>query len=101
MFIVSEVFMLATIAQGPFTGNSRSSYGTSSQGLVAIAEARLRASRLAALQGVSCSFDGGILTLHGVVASYHLKQLAQTIVRNLDDVSQVENRILVGSSVIE
>ena len=66
--------------------------------VAALAEQRLRAARFAAMRCVSCCYANGVLTLRGVVASYHLKQLAQTIVRTIDEVSQVENCLRVCSA---
>ncbi len=69
--------------------------------VAALAEQRLRAARFAAMRRVSCSYADGVLTLSGVVATYHLKQLAQTIVRGIDEVSRVENCLRVCSSATD
>ncbi len=69
--------------------------------VAAIAEQRLHAARFADMRRVSCCFADGVLTLRGVVASYYLKQLAQTIVRTIGDVSQVENCLRVWSAAAD
>jgi osmotically-inducible protein OsmY len=63
----------------------------------ALAEQRLRSARLAEFRRVTCLFADGVLTLCGVVGSYYLKQLAQTTVRNIEEVAHVENLIRVGA----
>jgi osmotically-inducible protein OsmY len=40
----------------------------------------------------------GRITLHGVVRSYYQKQMAQELVRAIEGVQQVENRLEVDSS---
>ena len=56
---------------------------------------RLRGSTYHALRVVTCHCDTGVVTLTGQVSSFHLKQMAQTIVGSLDDVARVDNRIEV------
>ena len=50
-----------------------------------------------ALRNVHCDFSEGVLTLHGCLPSYHLKQVAQTAVVALEGVRQVVNKIEVLS----
>ena len=47
------------------------------------AQSRLRKSGYHELQLVSCEFHEGVLTLRGRVSSYHLKQVAQELIRHL------------------
>lgn len=47
------------------------------------------------LRRVGCRFDDGILTLEGQVTSFYLKQVAQTVVRQIDGVHQVINHLQV------
>ena len=47
------------------------------------------------LRNIRCDFADGIVTLTGVVVSYYLKQVAQTIVGRLPDVRQVHNELCV------
>jgi len=62
-----------------------------------LAEATLRASGHHFLKGVACEFHEGVLVLRGRVPSYYLKQVAQTVVRQIDGVIQIDNRLEVRS----
>jgi osmotically-inducible protein OsmY len=66
-----------------------------------LAERRLRNARWAELRHVSCCFADGVLTLRGVVTSYYLKQIAQASVRDIEEVSQVQNLIRVCTATAE
>ncbi len=55
----------------------------------------LRSSSHCELRQVTCRFSGGTATLSGQVSSYYLKQVAQTIVRQLPQVQNVDNRLRV------
>ena len=61
---------------------------------------RLGDSPYPTLRRVSCFFDDGVLTMRGRVASFYLKQLAQTAVVNLRDVERIENCIEVVALTI-
>ncbi|MCA9206465.1 MAG: BON domain-containing protein [Pirellulaceae bacterium] len=61
------------------------------------AEKNLRDSPYLVLRNVLCDFDGHVLTLRGRLPSFHMKQVAQTIVGNLEAVQRVDNRIEVHS----
>ena len=50
------------------------------------------------LHHVTCEFHEGILTLRGSVSSFYMKQLAQTVVRSLDGVERLLNRVEVVRS---
>jgi osmotically-inducible protein OsmY len=63
----------------------------------ATALSRLRTSGYAQLQLISCEFHEGVLTLRGHVSSFYLKQLAQTLVRGVDRVEEIKNRLEVAS----
>ncbi len=62
-----------------------------------LAEARLRKSPYLALANVSCEFHAGVLTLHGCLPRYHLKQVAQELMAAMPGVEQVDNQIEVVS----
>jgi osmotically-inducible protein OsmY len=47
------------------------------------------------LVSVTCDYASGVLTLHGDVETYFLKQLAQESVAKLDGIERVRNRIRV------
>ncbi len=56
---------------------------------------QLRETGYPALTTVSCHYHEGVLILRGCVPSYHLKQVAQTVVAQLPEVQQVVNRLTV------
>ena len=68
------------------------------QEIAEIAQQVLRRSSYFELRNVSCDFSGGVLTLHGHVPSYHLKQLAQSCVADVPGVVEVHNRVEVAAS---
>ncbi len=62
---------------------------------VAEAGTRLAASGYVALRQIRCESRDGVLFLHGCVPSYHLKQLAQTLVRGIEGVAVIVNSVQV------
>ena len=56
------------------------------------AELILRASSYRPLRHLKCEFSQGVLTVAGRLPSYYLKQLAQSLLANLDGVERLENR---------
>ena len=62
-------------------------------------ERALRGSSHNGLRTVRCQYVDGRVTLNGEVASYYLKQVAQTIVGRLANVSSVDNQLLVAGLV--
>lgn len=65
--------------------------------VAAIAAERFHRSDFLALRRVRCEFAEGRLTLRGIVPSFHLKQLAQTLVRDLPGVSHIANWVEVAT----
>jgi osmotically-inducible protein OsmY len=63
-----------------------------------IAAARLRESPYSELRSLTCRFHRGVLSLQGSVPTYYLKQVAQTIVRQVAGVHRVDNQLQVLSS---
>ena len=55
----------------------------------------LRRSPYNDLRTVKCEYERGVLTLRGTLATYYHKQLAQEAVRDVAEVRQVVNRIVV------
>ncbi len=47
---------------------------------------------------IDCDFRGGILTLRGCVPSFYLKQVLQSILRDIPGVQRIDNRVDVISS---
>ncbi|AGA26841.1 BON domain-containing protein [Singulisphaera acidiphila] len=62
-------------------------------GLSLEVERRLRGSGYLALRGVSYEVCAGIVRLRGCLPTYYLKQVAQAIVSEIDDVDQIINQI--------
>ena len=60
------------------------------------AQSRLQTSGYPQLRKVSCEFHEGVLTLRGQVSTFHLKQVAQTLVRRLEGVGEINNRLEVA-----
>jgi osmotically-inducible protein OsmY len=56
---------------------------------------RLWRSGYLALRDVSCVADDGVVSLHGCLPSYYLKQVAQEIAAGVEGARQVINRIEV------
>jgi hypothetical protein len=64
-------------------------------GLRAAALRLLQSSGYAALRGLRCEVTQAVVIVHGVVPSYFLKQMAQTVIRRLDGVETVRNLVEV------
>jgi osmotically-inducible protein OsmY len=62
------------------------------------AESELRRNAYVALKNISCEYRDGVLTLHGCLPTYYMKQLAQEAVARVEGVARVENRIEVVSA---
>ncbi|MGO9110321.1 MAG: BON domain-containing protein [Thermoguttaceae bacterium] len=60
------------------------------------ARSRLRTSGYHQLKRISCEFHEGVLTLRGLVPTFHLKQVAQTLIRRLEGVAEINNRLEVA-----
>ncbi len=60
-----------------------------------IAESRLRNSQYAALRHVWCEYRDGVLVLYGRLPSHYLKQVAQSLVQDVDGILGVLNQIEV------
>jgi osmotically-inducible protein OsmY len=63
-----------------------------------LAECRLRDTTYPALKRISCEFHNGVAVLRGSVPTFYLKQVAQSVVRKLDEVKQIDNRIDVAGA---
>ena len=61
------------------------------------AQFQLRKSGYHELHLVWCDFHEGVLTLRGRVSSFYLKQVAQELIRRLDCVEEVNNRLEVAA----
>lgn len=62
------------------------------------ARGRLGQSSHLFLRHVECHVEGSTLYLDGKVPSFYLKQTAQSLLKSLDGVKQVDNRLQVVSA---
>ena len=68
-------------------------------GVVGMAQRRLKESAYLDLRFVSCQFRDGVVTLSGHVPTYYLKQVAQTVVGQLEQIDQVVNNLDVSGDL--
>ena len=59
------------------------------------AEERLRHSEYFELRNISCDFQEEVLTIRGRVPSYHLKQLAQSLLCEIAGILKLNNQLEV------
>lgn len=59
------------------------------------ANAVLQGSRYLPLRDLHCDFHEGVLTIRGKVPTFYLKQLAQTVVRSVVHVEEINNHVEV------
>jgi hypothetical protein len=59
------------------------------------AQAALRSSHYRPLWHLHCQVQAGVAVLSGIVSSYYLKQMAQTVLLSLKRLNGVENRLVV------
>jgi osmotically-inducible protein OsmY len=62
------------------------------------AQASLRACPHREVQKTTCLFNKGVMLLQGDVSSFHLKQIAQTILMNVEGVRHIVNTIQVHAA---
>jgi osmotically-inducible protein OsmY len=62
------------------------------------AEGHLRRSSYFALRDIGCTCHEGVVTLRGCLPTYYLKQLAQHVVSEIEDVCGIINQIEVLAS---
>jgi osmotically-inducible protein OsmY len=68
---------------------------TEANGIQARAQAGLLASPYREVQKINCLFSNGVMLLRGQVSTFHMKQVAQTILMNIEGVNQIVNSIQV------
>jgi hypothetical protein len=61
-----------------------------------LAESRLRSSAYSDLRRLSCAYHAGVLTVHGHLPSYYLKQVALAVIATVDGVRQIDDKVKVG-----
>ena len=67
-----------------------------SESVLLIAQRRLRAAGREGLRSVECQWQDGTLVLRGIVPTYYLKQLAQSLFVADPEIETVENQIVVS-----
>ena len=67
-----------------------------SESVLLSAVRRLQAARCQGLRNVGCQWQDGTLVLRGVVPTYYLKQLAQSLFVADPAIETVENQIVVS-----
>jgi hypothetical protein len=77
----------------PYTTEKSNTWAFRLWEITKTAEERLRHSGYLELRNVSCDIHEGVLTLRGRVPSYHLKQLAQAILREIEGVLEMNNQL--------
>jgi osmotically-inducible protein OsmY len=60
------------------------------------ADKRLQQSLYPELRRVLCNYRRGILTLYGVVSSFHVRQIAQELVQGLEGIEIIDNQLVVA-----
>jgi hypothetical protein len=60
------------------------------------ADMRLQQSLYPELRRVLCNYRHGILTLYGVVSSFHVRQIAQELVQGLEGIEVIDNQLVVA-----
>jgi osmotically-inducible protein OsmY len=60
-----------------------------------LAQAKLKASPYLALRTLTCDSHEGVLAVRGQVPTFFLKQMAQSAVRDVPGVEEINNQVLV------
>lgn len=71
---------------------------TRSDDVQARAQARLRACPYREVRKTTCLFHKGVLHLRGDVSSFYMKQIAQTVLMNVEGVKHIVNTIHVHTA---
>jgi osmotically-inducible protein OsmY len=77
-------------------GSPEENYGLSTR-IADLARQRLGGTSYQFLRFVDCCFQNGVLTLRGRVPSFYLKQMAQSLLANIEGVDRIDNRVDVVS----
>jgi osmotically-inducible protein OsmY len=76
-------------------GSSNSAGDVRARRIEKAVASRLRRNGYQAMRNITCFYRNGRLTLRGCVATYYLKQLAQTVVADIEGVETISNEIEV------
>jgi hypothetical protein len=87
--------MIAAPASSYATQRSCDDPGPEDDGLRIAALKSLRSSGYAALRGIQCEVTQAVAIIQGVVPSYFLKQMAQSVIQRVDGVRSIRNLVEV------
>jgi hypothetical protein len=65
-----------------------------------MAETRLHQSNDVELRQIRCNYRRGILTLYGTVSNFHVRQIAQELIKDLEGIDIIDNQIEVSTEVM-
>jgi osmotically-inducible protein OsmY len=85
---------LLTASKQPIAAVSR----MEANDIQALAQAGLLACPYREVQKIKCLFSNGVMLLRGQVSTFHMKQVAQTILMNIEGVKRIVNSIQVCPS---
>jgi hypothetical protein len=74
---------------------ARGSCGTEDEGIRIAALKLLQSSGYTALLRLRCEVTDAVVIVHGILPSYYLKQMAQTILQRLEGIQSVMNLVEV------
>jgi len=61
------------------------------------ANKRVQQSLYPELKKIVCTFRHGILTLYGVVPSFHVRQIAQELIQGISGIEIIDNQLVVAT----
>lgn len=61
------------------------------------ANKRIQQSLYPQLKKTVCTFRHGILTLYGVVSSFHVRQIAQELIQGIPGIEIIDNQLVVAT----
>ena len=57
---------------------------------------RFHDSMYVSLRGIECEFENGVLTLHGALPRYYVKQVMLSLMEDMEGVERIEDRVEVS-----
>ncbi|MCE9556411.1 MAG: BON domain-containing protein [Planctomycetes bacterium] len=90
--------MHRTVELAPVLSSASLSPASSGGRAFRTGESILRKSSYLALRRLSCEYHDGVLTIRGRVSTFHLKQVAQSLLGKLAGISRIHNLVEVRQS---
>jgi hypothetical protein len=90
-----DLKMVAAFCDSDVMEPSKSLCDSADDALCDAALQRLQSSSYAALRRLRCEVNEAVVVVHGVLPSYYLKQIAQTLIQRLDGIKSVTNLVEV------